>query len=230
LAKEILRSAAFSALLHYDHKLTHARLVWLALYGSEATRPRHSGDSPGPEFERMIEAARRGPRSSMSSWSIPSAASSTTTSTWNSTSERARQGPTACGGMAVPMQKLDTLVAQHLRNGCCNPTGWRPPSSGPHRQPQGDPRSGPLPQVPRAGHAGPRSGNQAVTPQMLTRFAQTAATECACPAAASAATTCAPSPNASRWRKARSGSSDRSPGCSRRSQRTAAETQCPLRD
>lgn len=29
-------------------------------------------------------------------------------------STRARQGPTGCGGMAVPMQKLDDLVASHL--------------------------------------------------------------------------------------------------------------------
>ena len=30
-------------------------------------------------------------------------------------SMKARQGPTACEGMAVPMEKLDDLVASHLR-------------------------------------------------------------------------------------------------------------------
>jgi site-specific DNA recombinase len=36
-------------------------------------------------------------------------------------STKARQGPTACTGMAVPMEKLDTLVADHLEKRLLNP-------------------------------------------------------------------------------------------------------------
>jgi len=36
-------------------------------------------------------------------------------------STRARQGPTGCGGMAVPMQKLDDLVASHLEDRLLQP-------------------------------------------------------------------------------------------------------------
>ncbi|MFM9829435.1 MAG: zinc ribbon domain-containing protein [Sphingomonas sp.] len=37
-------------------------------------------------------------------------------------STKARQGPTACGGMTVPMEKLDTLVAKHLEDRWLDPT------------------------------------------------------------------------------------------------------------
>lgn len=36
-------------------------------------------------------------------------------------STRARQGPTACAGMAVPMEKLDALVANHLEKRLLDP-------------------------------------------------------------------------------------------------------------
>ncbi len=36
-------------------------------------------------------------------------------------STKARQGPTACTGMTVPMEKLDTLVADHLEKRLLNP-------------------------------------------------------------------------------------------------------------
>ena len=36
-------------------------------------------------------------------------------------STKARQGPTACDGMTVPMEKLDTLVANHLEKRLLNP-------------------------------------------------------------------------------------------------------------
>lgn len=41
-------------------------------------------------------------------------------------SMKARQGPTACEGMAVPMEKLDDLVVITLRNSYSNPSGWKP--------------------------------------------------------------------------------------------------------
>jgi hypothetical protein len=36
-------------------------------------------------------------------------------------STKARQGPTACEGMAVPMDKLDDLVASHLEDRLLQP-------------------------------------------------------------------------------------------------------------
>jgi hypothetical protein len=62
------------------------------------------------------------------------------------------------------------------------------------------------------------------------KFAQTARQAFGSKAAATAATTFARSPSVSRSPKARSASWDRSPGCSRHSSRTVAQTQCPLRD
>ena len=47
-------------------------------------------------------------------------------------STKARQGPTACSGMAALMGKLDVLVASHLEDRLLQPNGWRsssPPSS-----------------------------------------------------------------------------------------------------
>src|SRR5205809_1803016 len=38
-----------------------------------------------------------------------------------SCSMKARQGPTACEGMAVPMDKLDNLVADHLESQLLQP-------------------------------------------------------------------------------------------------------------
>jgi hypothetical protein len=40
-------------------------------------------------------------------------------------SMKARQGPTACTGMAVPMQKLDDLVANHLQRHGLSETATR---------------------------------------------------------------------------------------------------------
>lgn len=40
---------------------------------------------------------------------------------YSACSMRARQGPTACTGMAVPMEKLDDLVADHLENRLLQP-------------------------------------------------------------------------------------------------------------
>src|SRR3546814_16461657 len=36
-------------------------------------------------------------------------------------SNKARQGPTACSGMSVPMEKLDDLVAKHLEDRLLQP-------------------------------------------------------------------------------------------------------------
>ena len=195
-------------------------------------------------------------------------------------STKARQGATACSGMAVPMEKLDDLVAQHLEERLLQPERLQVILAAilDRRQDRGArQRAHAADLAKRATEAGLRlkrlydaieagvadlddpalkdridslkairdqarsdearaqalldqASQTAVTPQMLTRFAAAARDRMAYPAAASAATTCAPWPNVSRWRKARSGSSDRSPGCSRRSQRREAETQCPLRD
>ena len=41
-------------------------------------------------------------------------------------SMKARQGPTACEGMAVPVEKLDDLVVNHLGPSFSNPSGWKP--------------------------------------------------------------------------------------------------------
>ena len=70
-----------------------------------------------------------------------------------------------------------------------------------------------------------QASHTTVTPHMPTRFSATA---CDRQAPASAATICGPWPNALRWRKAGSGSSDRRPGPFKPSQREA-ETQCRLR-
>ncbi|WP_296584476.1 zinc ribbon domain-containing protein [Xanthobacter sp.] len=43
-------------------------------------------------------------------------------------SMKARQGPTACEGMAVPMEKLDDLVASHLEVSFSSPSGLKPSS------------------------------------------------------------------------------------------------------
>jgi hypothetical protein len=44
-------------------------------------------------------------------------------------SMKARQGPTACEGMAVPMDKLDDLVASHIEDQLLSsPSGWKPSS------------------------------------------------------------------------------------------------------
>jgi len=74
------------------------------------------------------------------------------------------------------------------------------------------------------------SGSQAITPQMLTRFSQTARNRMRLPGGGFRRDHRRALARRVEVAEARSGSSDRSPVCSRRSWRTAAHTQCPLRD
>ena len=54
-------------------------------------------------------------------------------------STRAQQGPTACAGMAIPMEKLDDLVADHLETRLLQPERFE---SHPRRCPRPAPKTG----------------------------------------------------------------------------------------
>jgi site-specific DNA recombinase len=195
-------------------------------------------------------------------------------------SMKARQGPSACEGMAVPMDKRDDLVAGHLEERLLQPERLetilatvldrrqeRSERQREHiaelnrRAAESEGRLKRLHDAIEAGVADlddpalkdridslkairdqakadaeraqamlQNSGTKAVTPQMLSKFARSARQPSGLEVAATAATIFARSHSGSRSPTARSASWDRSPGCSRRLWRTAAQTQYPLRD
>ena len=181
-------------------------------------------------------------------------------------STKARQGPTACEGMTIPMEKLDNLVAGHLEGRLLQPERLETilVAALDRREERAERRREHIAELNKrvaeselrlkrlydAIEAGvtdlddpalkeridglkairdqaradaeraqamlQHSGSQAVTPQMLRRFASTARQRIRLKAAAIAATISARLPSASRSIPARSASSDQSPGCSRR--------------
>lgn len=74
------------------------------------------------------------------------------------------------------------------------------------------------------------SGSQAVTPQVLSKFARAVRQRIRLEGGGCRRDHLRALASTSRSPKARSASWDRSPGCFRRSWRTVAQTQCPLRD
>jgi hypothetical protein len=170
-------------------------------------------------------------------------------------SMKARQGPTACTGMAVPMEKLDDLVADHLESQLLQPERLeiilasvldRRPEQSERRRDHiaeldkraaeselrlkrlydaieagvaaGSKPSGMRPRPIPSGRR-PCSTTPAAKPSPRIWCAPSPkppASASGPKAAATAATTCARSPSASRSPRARFGSWDRSPGCYRR--------------
>ena len=115
----------------------------------------------------------------------------------------ARQGETRCAGRSIPMGKLDSLVAEHLETRLLQPERLEEilASVLDRRQERAERRRE---------HIAELNKRSVETDLRLKRLYD-----------AIAATTFARSPSASRSRSARSASWDRSPGCFRRSWRTA---------